>query len=117
MRCFITAGAPDKNLNAGSGGANTYKGVKARYGKAGIGLITSGARSAKRISFLLKEIITPFPKILELFSGNGRQSWQMAGSDVFCLKIALPANARPKLIRLPASTCTNQIASTCRRSL
>ena len=26
----------------------------------------------------LKGIISPFPKILELFSGNGRQSWQMA---------------------------------------
>ena len=35
----------------------------------------------------LKGIIRPFPKILELFSGNGRQSWQMAWSDVFCLRL------------------------------
>ena len=66
----------------------------------------------------LKGIIRPFSKILELFSRNGRQSWQMAGSDVFCLKIALHANARPsKLIRLPASTYSEQLASTCTKSL
>ena len=42
----------------------------------------------------------------------------MAGSDVFCLKIALLANARsPKLIRLPAGTCADEIASTCTNSL
>ena len=35
-----------------------------------------------------KGIIRPFPKVLELFSGIGRQSRQMAWSDVFRLKIA-----------------------------
>ena len=38
----------------------------------------------------LKGIIRVFSKVLELFSGNRRQSWQMAGSDTFCLKITLP---------------------------
>ena len=67
---------------------------------------------------LLKGIIRPFPKIFELFSGNDRQSWRMAGSDVFYLKIALLAYARPsKLIRLPTSSCAKQIARTCRKSL
>ena len=66
----------------------------------------------------IKGIIRPFPKILELFSRNGRQSWQMAWNEVFCLKIALLANARPsKLTRLPASTCAKQIASAWRKSL
>ena len=74
--------------------------------------------AARQVSDVLKGIIRVYSKILELFSGNDRQSRQMAGSDVFCLKIALLANARPpKLIRLPAGTCAEEIASTCTISL
>ena len=62
--------------------------------------------------FPVEGIIRHFPKIVELFWGNSIQSWQMAWSDVFCLKIAMLANPRPsKLIRLSAGTCTEQISS------
>ena len=46
------------------------------------------------LDFHVKGIIRPFAKFLELFSGNG-QNWQMTLSDVFCLKIAWLASARP----------------------
>ena len=49
----------------------------------------------RRWKLVIKGIIRPFSKNLELFSGNGRQSWQMEGSDVFCLKLVLLANAKP----------------------
>ena len=46
------------------------------------------------LDFDVNGIIRPFAKFLEFFSGN-RQNWQMALSDVFCLKIAWLASARP----------------------
>ena len=48
----------------------------------------------------------------------GRQSRLTVGCNVFCLKTAVLANARlPKFISLPASACTEQIASTCTKAL
>ena len=35
-------------------------------------------QSTRPVPDRVKGIIRPFPKILELFSGNGRKSWQMA---------------------------------------